>query len=239
MNYDNPLLRRLRESARKLGILKVLKRWLPRDGAYEDKFGVQLRQAIRPGDVVWDIGANVGFYTTKFSEWIGAGGTVVAFEPLTAARTTLARMVAESVHKNIVVCDVALADRNELASFAFTPGENGISTTGHLAEAQGSATSVENVEVVTASNAVAKFNLPLPNVTKIDVEGFEIEVVKGGAGVFDNLSSRHLFIEVHFERLAERGKSESLSEMIGQLKSYGYSIRWIDPSHLHAVRDNA
>ena len=48
---------------------------------YEEKFGNKMLGNINNGDVVWDVGANVGFYTGKFLSKVGKSGVVVAFEP--------------------------------------------------------------------------------------------------------------------------------------------------------------
>ncbi len=50
-------------------------------GGYENHIVTALRNIIKPGDVVWDVGANIGYFSVLFAKWVGAHGQVVAFEP--------------------------------------------------------------------------------------------------------------------------------------------------------------
>jgi hypothetical protein len=71
---------------------------------------------------------------------------------------------------------------------------------------------------------------------KIDVEGFEEEVLKGGVATFSEPSCRHVLVEVHFSRIDERGLGDAAARIVKMLKHWGYIIRWVDASHLHASR---
>jgi hypothetical protein len=70
-----------RSISRKVGLTPTLNRirmlWHQAD--YEDKFAAALLRSVRPNDCVWDIGANVGFYTEQLSQ---LARFVVAFEPI-------------------------------------------------------------------------------------------------------------------------------------------------------------
>src|SRR5690606_30187440 len=73
-------LTRLRSLARKTGLIRVLSRLnRRRSKTYEARFAAALAAAIKPGDRVWDIGANVGYYTERFADAVGPWGQVVAF----------------------------------------------------------------------------------------------------------------------------------------------------------------
>jgi predicted methyltransferase len=69
-----------RSLARKTGVIGLINRLRP-SGSYEERVHKALAAAVRPGDLVWDVGANVGVYTEQFCDWVGADGLVVAFEP--------------------------------------------------------------------------------------------------------------------------------------------------------------
>jgi hypothetical protein len=80
----NTLTVKLRSIGRKMG----LHRWVWRIRAtlqpnrnYEERCHRTLEDTVMQGDVVWDIGANEGFYTELFCRWVGPQGRVVAFEP--------------------------------------------------------------------------------------------------------------------------------------------------------------
>ena len=55
---------------------------------YEARFMRALNARVRPGDVVWDIGANVGMYTQQFAHAVGRSGRVIAFEPAPTKRSS-------------------------------------------------------------------------------------------------------------------------------------------------------
>jgi hypothetical protein len=83
--YHYRIFRIFQSISRDLGVLSIFKAAFKRNGGYEDAFSAGLKAAIRQGDVVWDIRANVGYYTIQFHDWTGAGGKVMGFEPLKAA----------------------------------------------------------------------------------------------------------------------------------------------------------
>ena len=71
---------------------------------------------------------------------------------------------------------------------------------------------------------------------KIDVEGFEYEVIAGLGDVIREPSLRALGIEVHFGILKERGDEKAPARIERYLKDAGFDVSWADPSHILAVR---
>lgn len=238
--YHLPAIRKIRHWARRSGMVGLLNR-LRKPSSYEESFAAALRHSIITGDVIWDIGANVGFYTRQFAEWTGEQGKVVAFEPLPAAFFELQKVVtAAGPGVHIETRNEALAECTGKAMFDLGDAlsDAGITTTAHLGDDHCSKPQGRLVEVFvnTVDEAVGTNAVTAPNVTKIDVEGFEEEVLIGGAATFSSLRSRHIFIEVHFARLDERHKGDAPARMVRMLKDWGYKVKWADPSHLHAAR---
>src|SRR6266851_3049216 len=66
---------------------------------------------LRPGDWALDIGANVGHYSMRMSELVGAAGRVIAFEPVPATFTLLAANARLFAHANVSLLNVAASDR--------------------------------------------------------------------------------------------------------------------------------
>jgi hypothetical protein len=105
---------RMRDAVRKLGLTKLLAPLFQR-GGYEWRFENALKGSIRPGDVVWDVGANVGHYTLKFASWTASGGRIYAFEP---SRRNLSRLREACTGKaNVVICPFGLSSVTRLAQF--------------------------------------------------------------------------------------------------------------------------
>lgn len=244
MNFHHlKLFRTVRSWARSTGLVQFLNRFRNHTG-YESRFAALLQEGITPGDVVWDIGANVGYYTLLFAEWTGREGKVVAFEPLPSALQKLSCAVeTSSFASRITMVDVALAETPGNAVFvldASSGSGSSIPTTAHLQESPGiSHQDAVHVVVSTVDEIAQQDGIPSPSVTKIDVEGFEEEVLLGGATTFSGAQSRHIFIEVHFARLDERNRGDAPGRIVRLLKSWGYQVRWADPSHLHASRPGA
>src|SRR5581483_623925 len=66
---------------------------------------------------------------------------------------------------------------------------------------------------------------PCPTKAKIDVEGYELEVLRGMAGHLENPTLKSLFIEVHFATLEDRGLKGAPAEIVGMLDRAGFKVR--------------
>jgi predicted methyltransferase len=122
IDYSNPILWGVRLLlGRKLGVLRPivgLSRRIRRR-SYEADFDAALMKCIRPGWTVWDVGANEGYYTSKFSRAVESG-TVVAFEP---SPRTFERLKKQfGLTPNVRLENVALADKDGEASFFVSDG---------------------------------------------------------------------------------------------------------------------
>lgn len=235
MDYSSPLLLSARNLGRRLGVLRPAQLvWRKMRGkGYEESFERALLKGISAGDVVWDVGANVGLYTQKFSTLAGPHGKVVAFEP---GPQTFATLSANTARCENVVCEpLALSDFIGEADFHITAEEN--SPVNGLARRDGIPVSAVQVVKVSTGDAFAAANPQLaPNKIKIDVEGFEYDVLQGLKSTLPSPSLRGLFIEVHFASLAGRGLAEAPRKMVEMLKGMGFAVRWTDASHIEATR---
>lgn len=92
------------------------------------------------------------------------------------------------------------------------------------------------VPLRTGDGVLAAERLPVPTVVKIDVEGFEEDVVSGMRGVLASRTCRALFIEVHFALLEARKTPDAPARIVAELRGHGFRTRWLDPSHLMGWR---
>lgn len=137
---------------------------------------------VTPGDVVWDIGANVGLFALAAARIAGNAGTVVAVEP-DAFLVELLRRSAEARDKEsapVTIVPAAVSDEVRLASFAIAARGR---SANHLSAVAGStmhggARRTEHVVTVTLDWMSA--TCPPPDVVKIDVEGAEMLTLRGG-----------------------------------------------------------
>jgi len=224
--YSHPLFIKLRSVLRNLGLTKLLARLLP-NRSYEERFDQALINTIEPGFVIWDIGANVGLYTKKFAELVGAAGSVHAFEPSTVNFAKLSEAVQQL--SNVKVYNCALGDEEKMISMI--QGDDQLGATSRVSlEADGS------IKMRTA-NELLNTGLPAPNLVKIDVEGFEAEVLNGFLQTGPLPAAIQYFaIEIHFRLLQDRGIPNAPKEIERKLKASGFDVNWVDASHILATR---
>lgn len=147
--------------------------------AWEQPVVEGLIDAIRPGDVVFDIGAWIGPYTLLASKLVGPSGRVVSFEPDRAARAQLERNVRLNSATNVQILPIALSDATGTARLSGADSEARIAETGS-----------EEVETMTLPDFIAREGAP--DVVKVDIEGGELRL-----DVQSLSRARELFVEVH------------------------------------------
>lgn len=232
MMWTSPLSLRLRDAARRLGLSRALGRWIHRYG-YEDRFGKALLAAVRPGDVVWDIGANVGLYSKQFLTTVGPSGKVVAFEPMFEAYEELMRTCADATTfaaLNLAVGAVDGAVAMEVANSAIDPTNRVVANKPPVSE-NGRIVPLRSVRSLCEEHAEW-----FPNVIKIDVEGHEGAVIEGCGGLLADARLRVIGVEVHFGLLHSHGEDATPGQIESSLRAGGFLVRWTDPSHLIATK---
>jgi FkbM family methyltransferase len=193
----------------------------------ETRVHAAISKVTRPGDCAWDVGANVGLYTQQFLNGVGPSGHVVAIEPVPE---NAALLRALGVGSRLTVVEAALADTDGKTPLVVS-GVSG--ETSHIGSDPGEGLMVR---VVRGDYLVAEEGIPAPDVLKIDVEGFEGDVLDGLPTALRSI--RNVVVEVHFSALSDRGKSQEPLRIIGLLRDAGFTVRWLDMSHLLATRSN-
>lgn len=194
-------------------------------GPYEARFERALLRELRGARCFWDVGANVGVYASKASEQEHVP-TVVAIEPSAACCEQL-RMLPFSP----LVIEAALSNEDGFATLSVAAGPSAVSN--HLTRT----TDSEGVGVRTArGDTLVAQGVPAPDVMKIDVEGFEVEVFDGMPVLLRDVNLRAVCLEVHFAQLHERGMGDAAGRIVKALRVAGFRVRWVDPSHLVARR---
>lgn len=225
--YSNKILIKLRGILVKLGLTKLIK-LVYNPASYEENFNEALLNCIHEGDCVYDIGANVGLYTDIFAKKVGIQGYVYAFEPDKLNYSQL--MESKEQWTNVELHNVGLGAENKMMKF-FSDG-----VTSRIIENPDYATFIE-VPIHRLEDFVTTHNTRKPNVLKIDVEGFEIEVIDGAGELLKDPALKSICMEVHFKAIRERGKSAELERMIRLLKKNNFKLKWSDPSHVIATRN--
>lgn len=134
-----------------------------------------LHNFISPGDWVIDIGANVGHYTKRFSELVGAQGRVIAFEPVPTTFSLLSANVELFAHSNVSLINAAVSDKLDVAGISMPKLPTGLT---NYYEARLSSSSDNVLTVLTLSLDSFDIHQSIALV-KIDVEGHESFVLEG------------------------------------------------------------
>ncbi len=170
--------------------------WL---GLYEPAYQVEFLSRIPNDGVVWDVGANVGFYSLLASR---KARKVIAIEPLPANLAYLRRHIAlNRLESCIEVHELAATNYNGEGNFRPIPGNR----------SEGALQPYGTMRVRTAR--LDRFTSELPDVIKVDVEGNELEVLQGATDVLRRKSAT-VFISRHSADL----------DCKDLLESFGYSV---------------
>lgn len=190
---------------------------------------------VRPGMLVLDVGANIGELTLLFSRLVGNTGRVHSFEPAQATFNALRNSIDYSYRTNIKLNNIALADsegskilniyQNDLSgmnTFANRPLEQyGLDI--EVIETQ-------DVSTTTIDAYCTKNQIDVIDLLKIDVEGFELQVLLGA----ETMLSRNLIKCCVFEygqTTLDMGNNPQM--LVRFLREHGYKVKNIirsDPS---------
>jgi len=200
---------------------------------YEQKFSTFIMNSIKTCDVVWDVGANLGFYSIQFAEVTGNEGIVYSFEP--SPQNIIILKEAVKKYKNIITIPIALASKS--GRFKFVQGKDELGATSRFIIGNDiNEDKFFDVYHDSGDNLIITNQLKVPNIIKIDVEGFEYEVLLGLERTLKHTELRCIFIEIHFDLLDKRGYKNGPDDIITILESSGFKINWIDYSHIAAIR---
>jgi FkbM family methyltransferase len=184
-----------------------------------------LDRILRPGMTFVDAGANHGIYTVFAARRVGADGLVWAFEPSPRERGQL-HFNLEMNGLTARVFSVALADVNGQAELTVSdPEHHGQSTLGAFANPELEVHGKELVEVRRLDDVVAENPLTRIDVMKLDVEGAELRLLRGAAGILERYRPV-ILLEVSERSLQHQGASSE--ELLQFLRSHQYRIYGFD-----------
>jgi FkbM family methyltransferase len=185
------------------------------------------RRAAVPGMVALDIGANVGAYAMLLGLWAGPAGRVFAFEPAPSSYRGLVEHVRLNRLGDVVrPLELAIGDSEKHADFVLGPsaGES------RLALPDDPAAERLTVPVVTIDGFCRREGIE-PDFIKIDVEGWELAVLRGARETIRRCGSRlALFVEMHPSVWPEFGTNRE--DMLAELRE-----QRLDPSPLDGGAD--
>ncbi len=158
-------------------------------GTYEIRQTQAFVAAVKPGDVVYDVGAHYGYYALLASALAGPSGKVLALEPSPSNLPYLRAHVELNRCTNVTVVETAISNYDGTARFENRTG----SGRAHLSPKGLVEVPVTSLDALTQTQ-------PLPDIMKIDVEGAEMEVLNGAKQLIAR-SKPAIFLSTHSDEL--------------------------------------
>lgn len=177
---------------------------------------VWIENFLLPGDVLYDVGANVGAYSLVTSKYLGGQVAVYAIEPGFSTFDQLCRNIVlnkcqDSIHPLMLV----LNDSTGLVGFAYHSLEAGDAEhalTEHTNESSSAGASVYNQQILgyRLDDLIKNFGLPCPTHIKLDVDGSELAVLRGAAETLKSGITKSILVEVR----KQDGYAEQVHELL-------------------------
>jgi len=170
---------------------------------------------LRPGDVVLDVGANIGTHALGFAAMVGRQGRVFAFEPQPLVFNLLCANMALNSADNVRCLNKAAGLGGAFINVPRSPPDlpnnfGDLSLRGPAAEA---AAETDRVDLI----PIDDLDLPACRLIKADVQGMEAEVLRSAART---IAAHRPFLYVECEHVHQA------PEVIGLMEEYGYDLWW-------------
>lgn len=144
---------------------------------YEKEDSKMLFNLVKDGDIIFDIGANIGWYSTHLAKKL-PNSIIYSFEPIPETYSALTKNIELNGLKNIYLNNLALSSKIDKIKFYYSPFVNGASSMVNITENE----NMKEVECFTNTidNFIFENKVTKINFIKCDVEGGEFLVFKGG-----------------------------------------------------------
>lgn len=143
---------------------------------------VKINEHVTKGDVVIDVGGNLGFYTLILSELVGTAGKVYTFEPSPEIFERLNRTILINNLYNVESFMVGFGEEEGKTELYYNPSQSGLSS---IVQKISSGTIAEEIKLTTLNKFSCKIKKRISFI-KIDTEGYEPQVLLGGTSVLLN-----------------------------------------------------
>lgn len=179
-----------------------------------------MKKFIHPGDVVLDVGANIGTHSLAFQKWVGAEGLVLAFEPQKKIFQILCANLGINNCPSTFAINALISKENKIHFFtekSIDEKTNFGSVSFSNTDSQHISTSTKKLQFPLAAIQLDTLNLDRCDFIKIDVGGMELEV----------LQSCQELIKIHYPIIFfEQVTSRNFFEIVSFFKDHNYRLYW-------------
>ena len=193
--------------------------------SHEDRFFMSLDLA---GKTVYDVGSHIGIITLFFSRATGETGKVISFEPNPETFAILCKNVDMNGLTNVKLVNIALGEERGTLPLVFGEYDAGLGTLDRaiqidlLHNKRGIKPKTRLVEVYPLDEYILVGSLPDPDFVKIDVEGYEYNILLGMQDTIRRCKPA-LLVEMH--GMDEKQRLENTRKVVKLLASYDYELK--------------
>lgn len=199
-------------------------------GNYEKGTCRFVQKILGGGEVVYDIGANIGFYTILFSRLVGDTGKIHAFEPSLREFLNLSENISLNKLNNVVLNQLGISNQTTHATLNVMKDEKfgAYNTLGKVTHhvVRDAEINHEIIKLTTLDSYFENYSSKIPDLLKVDVEGVEKLVFLGGRSILESDDAPLIIVEICEETL--KGTNSSSEEICQLLKQYGYFVFNLD-----------
>lgn len=196
----------------------LIKDYLKRGGSWEDNINREFKKYVKPDTVVIDIGGHIGIHALNLSKLVGPKGTVHVFEPQAKLFCEAAINMYLNKCENVKLHHNALGVEEKWIEIFFPDeGLNRLLPQGHVAfinEGHGTVKDSQGADDKTKMVTLDSFNFDNVSLIKIDVEGYEIEVIQG---------AKKTILRNHPTLIVEIYDNAETSKRIQTIENMGYT----------------
>jgi len=201
------------------------------EGTYEQDVTGVLLSLLGPGDVFLDIGANEGWFSVRAAEVVGDAGRVIAVEPQARLWPVLLRNFQLNRIHNYQLVPYAVGQTEGFIEMTIYPSTN-TGASSLVAQSRTRAMQRQKTGILPLRRIAGIHNVTDVRLAKIDVEGYELEVLKSAGDLLGTIE--HIYVELHPHQL--RALGQSVEDVTRLLESTGYQKRCISNVDLWTLK---
>ncbi len=186
-------------------------------GCFESSDTKLLKNYIQPGMCVFDVGANVGYYSLLASDLVGSSGKVYSFEPTQELYSALEKVVKDNNIVNVYPQKYGLDSRSHKSVIYKTPEHMHNNTPSMFDTGEGTPS---DIELITLDDFAAENDIAQIDLMKIDIEGMELRALEGATELLKTQRIKSILIEFNDFWLTEAGTSAK--ELYDFIVGYGF-----------------
>lgn len=179
-----------------------------------------IEDRVKPGEIFYDVGANIGIYSLIAAKYSGAKIKIYSFEPSFPTFKSLCENVGLNNLQNVIIpLNIALSDMTGLGEFHYSSLSAGDSqhTFGGRAELLRAPALSLHCLSYRIDDLIRQLHLEPPDHIKIDVDGIELKILSGAAETLGNSRLKSLLVENN----EDSADSHKITELLG---NHGFKL---------------